>query len=137
MYIEPGVVFSLSHMFYVSKGPNDIHMVYNASSCELNSVLWAPHFGLPVVQHTLRSLLPGYYQCNMDVGKMFLNFPLHNDIRSRVGVDITHVKGKDGEQGSWEQGCRKTWGRWSRNFMGLTDSLYRSLQLPMKEKFII
>ena len=31
MYIEPGIVFSLSHMLYVSKGLNDIHMVYNAS----------------------------------------------------------------------------------------------------------
>ena len=62
----------------------------------------------------------------MDVGKMFLNFPLHNDIRSRVGVDITHVKGKDGEQGSWERGRMVTWERWSRDFMGLTDSPYRT-----------
>ena len=28
MYIEPGLVFSLSHMFYVEKGLNDICMVY-------------------------------------------------------------------------------------------------------------
>ena len=31
MYTKPGVVFSLSHMFYVSKGLNDIRVVYNAS----------------------------------------------------------------------------------------------------------
>ena len=30
MDIEPGLVFSLSYMFYVSKGLNDIRMVYNA-----------------------------------------------------------------------------------------------------------
>ena len=94
MYIEPGFVFSPSHMFYVSKGLNDIRMVYNASSCGLNAVLWATHFDLPVVQHILCSLLPGYYQCDMDIGEMFLNFPLHKDICLHAGVDTLHVQGK-------------------------------------------
>ena len=76
-YIEWGVVLSLTHMFYVLKGLHDIMMVYNSMSCRLNAVLWAPHFGLPIVQHTLRSLMPGYYQCDMDVGEMFLNFWLN------------------------------------------------------------
>ena len=31
MYIEPGLVFSLSHVFYVNKGLNDIHMVSNTT----------------------------------------------------------------------------------------------------------
>ena len=61
MYIEPGAVASLTHIFYVSKGSGDILMVYNATACWLNTVLWAHHFGLPVVQQTLCSLLPGYF----------------------------------------------------------------------------
>ena len=69
MYIKPGLVFSLSHMCFMNNVLHDIHMVYNAMSCGFNSVLWDPRFGLPVVPHTLCSLLPGYYQCDMDVGK--------------------------------------------------------------------
>ena len=64
-------------MFYMLKGLNDIRMVYNGTSCGLNKVLWAPHFGIPVLQQMLQSLIPVYFQCNMDIGKMFLNLPLH------------------------------------------------------------
>ena len=66
MYIYTWNVLSLSHMFYVRKGLNDIWMVYNGTSYGLSLALWAPHFGLPIVQHNLRALLPGYSQCNMD-----------------------------------------------------------------------
>ena len=94
MYIGPGIVFSLSRMSYVNKGLNDIRLVCNAATpCVLNSVLWAYFFGLPAVQHILCSLLPGYYQCNIDVGEMFMNFPLHHRSRLSAGVDITHVRG--------------------------------------------
>ena len=78
-------------MFYVDKGLTDIRMVYIGTSCGLNNVLWAPHFGLATVNHTLRSLLPGYHQCDMDVGEMFLNFPLHPIVRPYAGVDLTFV----------------------------------------------
>ena len=68
---ETGTFLSPTHMFYVCKGLNDIRMVYNGTSCGLNLALWAPHFGLPIVQHTLRALLPVYSQCDMDVGESF------------------------------------------------------------------
>ena len=61
-YIDVGLVLSLTHMFYVSKGLHDIRMVYNGTSCGLNNSLLSPHFGLPTVQHTLQSLLSNYYQ---------------------------------------------------------------------------
>ena len=67
-YIEPGTVLSLTNMFYVRKVFNDIWMVYNGTSCGLNLALWAQHFVLPIFQRTLRALIPGYSQCNMDVG---------------------------------------------------------------------
>ena len=77
LYIEPDTVLNLTHMFYVRKGLNDIRMVYNGTSFSLNLALWEPHFGLPIVQHTLRDLLPVYSQCDMDVGEMLLKSPLH------------------------------------------------------------
>jgi len=135
-YIESDHVESLTHMFAVLKGLDDIRMVYNGTSSGLNDVLWAAHFGLPIVQYTLRSLLPGYHQCDMDVGEMFLNFPLHKDIRPYAGVDITHMRGNGTKEQDWEVGRMTKWERWARNFMGLTDSPYRSLQLLIKAKHV-
>ena len=54
--------------------------------------LWAAHFGLAIVQHNLRALIPGYLQCDMDVGEMFLNFLIHPELRPFAGLDITHTK---------------------------------------------
>ena len=59
--IDVGLVLSLIHYFYVPKGLDDVRMVYNGTGSGLNDTLWAPHFGLPNVKHTARSLMPGYY----------------------------------------------------------------------------
>ena len=37
---------------------------------------------------TLRSLLPGYYQCDMDSREMFLNFWLHRFLCPYARVDV-------------------------------------------------
>ena len=58
-YIEVGEVISIIHYFYVKKGPFDVRVVSNGTGCGLNDSIWAPHFGLPTVKQTLRSLLPG------------------------------------------------------------------------------
>ena len=68
MYIDPGTVLSLSHMFYVRKGLMHIRMVYNDTSYGSNLAIWAPHSGLPIVQHNIHAILTGYSQCEMDVG---------------------------------------------------------------------
>ena len=39
MYIDPGTVLSLSHMFYVQKGLNYTWMVYDGISCGLKLAL--------------------------------------------------------------------------------------------------
>ena len=88
LYIAPGTVMSLTPMFHVPKGEEDVRMVYNARVSGLNKALWAPHFGLPTMRHTFRSLLPGYYQADMDAGEMFLNFWLKELLRPYVGVDV-------------------------------------------------
>ena len=59
-YIETGIFLSLIHMFYVHKFLNHIRIFYNGTSCGLNLAIWAPYFGLSIVQHTLCALLPGY-----------------------------------------------------------------------------
>ena len=69
-------------------------MVYNGTGCGLNASLWAPHFGLPYVTHTTRSLMPGYCQCDLDVGDMFLNFLLHEDLKRMSGVDVRYVRSR-------------------------------------------
>lgn len=137
LYIMAGIVYSLTHMFDVPKGLEDIRMVYDGTKSGLNDVLFAPHFSLPILYNCLRSLLPMYYAADLDVGEMFLNWWLHEELRGYAGVDVSHVQNRDpSTQPDWERGRNKRWERWERNFMGLKDSPYRSLQLMIKAKFI-
>jgi hypothetical protein len=70
-YILPGKITGGTQFFCVDKGLDDIRMVYNGTSCGLNEVLWAPRFGLPTVKQTLRALLVGYLQCDLNVSELF------------------------------------------------------------------
>ncbi len=111
-------------------------MVYSSTSCGLNDVLWAPRFGLPTVRQTLRALLPGYFQCNLDVGEQFLNYPLHTDLREFLGVDVSGVRSVNPADMEWEeQQGLETWERWERNWMGHQDLPYRSLQWQVRLKY--
>ena len=83
-------------------------MVYNGTSCGLNLYLLAPHFVLPIAQHNLRDLLPGYSQYGMDVGEMFLNFPLHPESRPFSGVYIKHTNIISDEEG-WDNDRTRVW----------------------------
>jgi hypothetical protein len=133
-YIKPGNVTSGTHYFCVDKGTLDIRMVYNGTSCGLNACLHAPHYRLLSVKHTLRSLMSGYYQCDLDVGEQFLNFKLHEALRQLSGVDVREVRSRDLEDGPWEDSRPENWERWERNWMGLRDSPYRSLQWQARLK---
>ena len=132
--IEPGEVTSLIHYFYAEKGLEDIRMVYNGTCSSLNEAVWAPHFGLSYITHTARSLIPGYCQCDMNIGKMFLNFLLHKELQQLSGVDISHVRSTNPDNSVWESSRRGRWEQWSRNWMGLTDSLYQSIQWMIRLK---
>jgi hypothetical protein len=89
-----------------------------------------------MVKQTLRSLLPGYWQCDLDVGEQFLNYPLHLDLREYSGVDVSGVRSLDQRDQDWEadQGPGP-WECWERKWMGLRDSPYRSLQWQVHLKF--
>jgi hypothetical protein len=111
-------------------------MVYNGMSCGLNDALWAPRFGLPTVKQTLRSLLTGYHQCDLDVSEQFLNFSLHQDLREYLGVEAREVRSLDLEDSNWEANRGPgPWECWERNWRGLQDSPYRSLQWQTQLKF--
>lgn len=140
-YIAPGVVLSLTHYFYIPKGDNDIRMVYNGTLCGLNNCLFSLHFGLPTLRHTLRSLIPGYYQEDINIAEMFLNFNLGKDLLPFSGVDISHIQtncadlGKGKTFPEWERIRYRSWERWVRNYMGMTYSPYRSIQLMLIAKY--
>ncbi len=112
----------------MEKGTSDIRMVYNGTSCGLNLHLHAPHYGLLSIKHTLRALREGYYQYNLDVGKQFLNYKLHESLRELSGMDVREVQSKDPSDAQWEASRGGSWERWERNWMGLCDSPYCSLQ---------
>jgi len=92
------------------------------------TALWA------AVKHTLRALMTGYYQCHLDVGEQFLNFKLHEALRQLSGVDVREVRSRDPADGPWEASRPENWERWERNWMGLQDSPYRSLQWQARLK---
>jgi hypothetical protein len=118
-YVSARPVVSGTHYFSVPKGLDDIRMVYNGMSCGLNDVLWAPRFGLPTVKQTLRLLLPGYLQCDLDVGEQFPNYYLHEDLRQYSGVDVREVRSTDPADADWEaERGPGPWERWDCNWMG-------------------
>ncbi len=88
-YIKPGRVTSLTSFFSVPKGDHDIRMVYDSTKSGLNVSLWPPWFPLPTIEMHLRSIVPGLYMGNIDIGDMFLNFMLHKSIQPAAGVDLT------------------------------------------------
>lgn len=136
-YIVQGVVRSLTHYFSVEKGLTDIRMVYNGSSSGLNSALWAPHFSLPTVTQELRSIVQGTHMADRDIGDMFLNFLLGEEVREYCGVDVSWVRSADPEDAEWEKSRLMNWERWERDMMGLLDSPFRAIQVMTWLKEII
>ena len=92
LHLSPHGILSWMSFFPVPKGLSDVRMVYNGTSNGLNDCLWAPWFPLPTVDAVERSLVPGTCLGDMDVGEMFLNFPLHEDMQKFTGVDLRLFK---------------------------------------------
>jgi hypothetical protein len=88
-YFEYGNVASLTQLFAVAKGDEDIRMVYTGTSSGLNSHLWCPWFALATINTMLRALEPGTFMGDLDVGEMFLNFMLERRCSYMAGVDLS------------------------------------------------
>ena len=110
-YILPGEVNSLTGFFAVPKGEDDIRIVYDATACGLNAALWAPNFALPSIDSVLRNSDSRTWFSDIDLGEMFLNYFLDEDLREYAGVDVREI------------GATK-WERWERTLMGFRPSPY-------------
>jgi hypothetical protein len=112
-YIGEGQVISITHFFAVPKGEDDIRVVYDLTKNGLNDVLWTPNFWMPSMLNVLDCATEDSWFCDVDVGEMFLNFPLDVKIRPYCGVDLSwQLKGKRGYR----------WERWNRMAMGMSPS---------------
>jgi len=114
--------------FSVPKGADDIRMVYDASRSGLNAALWVPGFPLPTTNTHLRSVEPGTWLADLDIGEMFLNFPLHESLRTLCGVDLSQygeiLAGRNVKLEDWELRSFA----WVRSAMGLRPSPYQAVQ---------
>ena len=124
-YIQPGFVRSLIRFFAVPKGDTDIGMVYDGTSSGFNQAVWAPSFTLPTVESLLRAVGPGTWMGDIDIGEMFLNFPLHESAQMYCGVDLTTLFP---EELSHENQNQKLWERWTRCLMGAKASPYQAIR---------
>jgi hypothetical protein len=102
-------------------GGGDMRMVYDGSVSGLNDAMWVPRFVLPTIQTHQRAVKEQTYMADVDVaGEMFLNFVLHDELRSVSGVDLTcFFPAADGGR-VWETLHRAT--------MGLKSSPYQCTQ---------
>jgi hypothetical protein len=114
-YIASGTVSSLTGYFAVPKGTDDIRMVYDATKSGLNSALWVPSFSLPAAEALLDLLSSSSWMADLDMGEMFLNFPLDLKVRPYCGIDLKPYLGHAGKSG---------WELWARCMMGMVSSPY-------------
>jgi hypothetical protein len=56
-------------------------MVYDATKCGLNELVWAPNFFIPSVESMVDLLDSKSWMADIDLGGMFLNFPLDPKVR--------------------------------------------------------
>jgi hypothetical protein len=122
-YIEPGEVRSLTSFFSVLKGDKDIRMVYDGTKSGLNDAMWAPWFALPTIETHLRFVSEESFMGDLDIGNMFHNFVLHEDIQKLAGIDLTPFYPEE-----LKDGRRVIWERWTRCAMGLKSSPYNNVQ---------
>ena len=89
--VHPNKIFNLIDYFAVPKA-DDIRLVLNGSSCGLNKAVWSPKFWLPSSSSMTRVLGYNYKSVDLDLGEMFLNFPLDPILRRYSGMDITFAR---------------------------------------------
>ena len=84
---------NLIDYFAVPKA-DDIRMVQNGSSCGLNESVWSSNFWLPMASSMTRVLGYNYKSVDIDLGEMFLNFPLDPQLIPYSVMDITPFREK-------------------------------------------
>jgi hypothetical protein len=120
-YVAPGLVESLTAFFAVPKGDDDVRSVHDGSIGGLNLTIWVPQFFLPTIMTHLRAVNENTHVADVDIGKVFLNFILHEDLRALAGVDLSHCFPDEKDEGDF-------WEAWQRAAMGLRSSPHQCAQ---------
>jgi hypothetical protein len=108
--------------FGVPKG-DDICVIYKGASCGLNETVWAPNFWLPTPKSATWVLNYNYCGVDLDLGEMFLNFPLPMLFRRFSGIVLTPFKDLLGYSHISNQELQL---RWEHCWMGFKPSPYNS-----------
>ncbi len=126
-YLVSGVkIKPLIKYFMVPKGEDDIRLVYDATTNQLNECVWVPTFWLPTIVTLVRALNKHSWMTDRDVGDMFLNFQLNESIVPFTGVDLSSLYEDKKEKGP-------RWAAWDRNLMGFAASPYNSIKMALVE----
>jgi hypothetical protein len=117
--------------YFIVPKADDVRPVYNGTSCGFNEAVWAPNFWLPTAKSATRVLDYNYCGVDIDLGEMFLNFPLPRVFRQFSGIDISQFKSdlfsSVGEAlGEIPRRLFKV--RWERCWMGFRPSPYYSVR---------
>jgi hypothetical protein len=119
-YLIPGEVKNLTHYFAVPKGDSDIRIVYDATKSGLNDCIWVPSFTLPGADAMTDMLDTSSFMMDLDLGEMFLNFPMHHTVQPYCGLDVRPYLFPADAQTHWE--------RWGRCMMGWRASPYLAVK---------
>ena len=107
-------------------------MVYDGTSSGLNEALWAPSFWLPTSESALRMYDYDSYCVDVDLGEMFLNFPMDPAIRPHAGVDLSQFTREFWSDALSPKKTKKDqtthWEMWGRMFMGMSPSPFNSVR---------
>jgi len=114
---------NLTHLFPVDKADGDICLVYDCTRSLVNDALWAPSFALPTIEAVLQAMESDTWGADVDLGKMFLNFMLHESLQAFCGVDMTPFFPEE-----LKDGCKALWEWWTWCLMGLTISPYQTIR---------
>jgi hypothetical protein len=90
-YFKEGDFWSLLDMFDVPKGW-DIRVINNGTLLGLNTALWAPSLFLTSGNAALRVMTFATFMLDVDIGELFLNFPMHKFIHLYAGIAIHHFR---------------------------------------------
>ena len=92
---------------------------------------------MPTIDTVLRNVSVDTWFGDLDLGEMFLNYPLHEDIQPYAGIDITEVEKLLGS-GTSREDAKRILERWNRMLMGFTPSPYIATQtFAWSEEIII
>ena len=122
-YQSENVVKSYIDIFGVAKGLSDIRMVLNGASCGINDALFASNFWFPMSNTMTRLLSFGYRVVDVDLGEMFLNFPLDPLLRNYSGIDLSMFRNElSTEIPQPFQTSKRLSATWNRSWFGLKSS---------------